>query len=88
LKLLLESSKTTQIRVMGDGKLLFKGRLHSDDSKNFQARDGFEVTANDAGAVKLQLNGEDIAFAGTRGRHGSSISLSRDDLKAATESDR
>ena len=62
LKLRLETSKTSQIRVMGDGKLLFKGRLHSEDPKNFQARDGFEVTSNEPGAMKLQLNGESVPF--------------------------
>jgi cytoskeleton protein RodZ len=82
LKLRLETSKTIRIQVMGDGKLLFKGGLHSDDPKNFQAREGFEVISNDAGLVKLQLNGETIPFSGTSGRHGSSIALSRKDLKA------
>jgi hypothetical protein len=83
LKLRLETSKTSQIRVMGDGKLLFKGRLHSDDPKNFQARDGFEVTSNDPNATKLQLNGESVHFAGTTGRHGGTVSLSREDLKGS-----
>jgi len=80
LKLRLETSKTSQIRVMGDGKLLFKGRLHSDDPKNFQARDGFEVTSNEPSATKLRLNGEPVPFDAT-GRHGGTVSLSREDLK-------
>jgi len=80
LKLRLETSKTSVIRVMGDGKLLFKGRLHSDDPKNFQARDGFEVTSNEPGATKLRLNGEPVPF-GAAGRHGGTVSLSREDLK-------
>ncbi len=83
LKLRLETSKTSVIRVMGDGKLLFKGRLHSDDPKNFQARDGFEVTSNEPGATKLQLNGEPVHFAGATGRHGGTVSLSREDLKGS-----
>jgi cytoskeleton protein RodZ len=80
LKLRLETSKTSVIRVMGDGKLLFKGRLHSDDPKNFQARDGFEVTSNEPSATKLRLNGEPVPFDAT-GRHGGTVSLSREDLK-------
>jgi len=83
LKLRLETSKTSQIRVMGDGKLLFKGRLHSDDPKNFQARDGFEVTSNDPNATKLQLNGESMPFAGGTGRHGATVSLGRENLKGS-----
>ncbi|MGD0963140.1 MAG: helix-turn-helix transcriptional regulator [Candidatus Acidiferrales bacterium] len=86
LELRLETSKTARVQVTGDGKLLFKGKLHSDDPKIFQARDGFEVAASDAGVVKLQLDGRAIPFSGTPGRHGSSISLSRKDLKAPTDS--
>jgi cytoskeleton protein RodZ len=81
LKLRLETSKTTRIQVLGDGKLLFKGRLHSDDPKDFQAREGFEVASNDPGVVKLQLNGESVPFNGASGRHGGSVSISRKDLK-------
>jgi cytoskeleton protein RodZ len=81
LRLRLETSRTSQIRVTGDGKLLFRGRLHSDDPKNFQARDEFEVTSNDANAVRLQLNGEAIPFDGSSGRRGSSVSISRKNLK-------
>ncbi len=84
LKLRLETSKTTEIRVMGDDKLMFKGRLHSDDPKHFEARNGFEVSSNDAGAVKLQLNDESVPFRGMSGRRGS-VSLSRKDLKGAAE---
>jgi len=81
LKLRLETSKTTRIQVLGDGKLLFKGRLHSDDPKTFQAHEGFEVASNDPGVVKLQLNGESVPFSGASGRHGGSVSISRKDLK-------
>jgi uncharacterized protein DUF4115 len=81
LKLRLETSKTTRIQVLGDGKLLFKGRLHSDDPKDFQAHEGFEVASNDPGAVKLQLNGESVPFRGASSRHGGSVSISRKDLK-------
>jgi len=81
LKLRLEASKTVRVQVTGDGKLLFKGRLHSDDPRNFQARDGFEVASNDPGAVNLQLNGEAIPFGAAPGRHSGSISVTRKDLK-------
>jgi cytoskeleton protein RodZ len=81
LKLRLETSKTTRVQVNGDGKILFKGRLHSDDPKNFQAREGFEVVSNDPGVVKLQLNGQSVPFSGKAGRHGASVSISRKDLK-------
>jgi cytoskeleton protein RodZ len=82
LKLRLETTKTARIQVTGDGKVLFRGRLHSDDPKNFEAHQGFEITSSDPGAVKLQLNGENIPPKEMPGRHGNnSISISRKDLK-------
>jgi hypothetical protein len=66
--------------VTGDGKTLFKGRLHADDSKHFEARNGFEVTSGDASAVQLALNGRSVPLAGKPGKRGSAR-LSRKDLK-------
>jgi cytoskeleton protein RodZ len=82
LKLRLETTKTARIQVTGDGKVLFKGRLHSDDPKNFEAHQGFEITSSEPGVVKLQLDGENIPSKETPGRHGNNtISISRKDLK-------
>ena len=85
LKLRLETTKTVRIAVTADGEMVFKGQLHSDDPKNFEAADTFEISSSDPGAVKLQLNGKAVPFHGS-GRHGNSISLSRDDLKPSKES--
>lgn len=81
LKLKIEAIKRTDVKIVGDGKTLFKGRLHSDSPKTFEAKDGFEVTAGEADRLQLQLNGQNIAFPATNGRHGS-ISLDRKDLNA------
>ena len=80
LELKIDASKTTEVRVTGDGKTLFKGRLHADDSKHFEARNGFEVTSGDASAVQLALNGQNVPLAGKPGKRGSAR-LSRKDLK-------
>jgi hypothetical protein len=53
--------------------------MHSDSPKTFEAKDGFEVTAGEANRLQLQLNGQNIPFPATNGRHGS-ISLDRKDL--------
>jgi cytoskeletal protein RodZ len=84
LKLRLETTKTVRIAVTADGEMVFKGQLHSDDPKNFEAADSFDIASSDPGAVKLQLNGKSVAFHGS-GRHGNSISLSRDDLKPSKD---
>ena len=69
--------------MAGDGKILFKGRLHADDSKHFEARKGFEVTSGDSSAVQLALNGQKVPLTGKPGKKGSA-KLSRKDLKPAT----
>jgi cytoskeleton protein RodZ len=82
LELKIDASKTAEIRVVGDGNTLFKGRIHADGSKHFEARDGFEVTSSDSTAVQLQLNGQDVPLEGKPGKRGRA-SLSRGDLKTA-----
>jgi hypothetical protein len=84
LKLKIEASKRTELKVVGDGKILFKGRLHSDDPKSFEARDGFELTADDASVVQVELNDRSIPFASMAGRHRS-MSIGRKDLKPPSE---
>lgn len=81
LELKVDASKTTEVHVTGDGKTLFKGRLHADDSKHFEARNGFEVTSGDASAVQLALNGQSVPLAGKPGKRGS-VRLGRKDLNA------
>ena len=87
LKLKVEASKKADVKILGDGKTLFKGRLHSGEPKVFEAKDSFEVTAGEAGRVHLQLNGQAVPFAASNGRKGA-ISLSRKDLKSAAEASR
>lgn len=87
LKLKVEASKKADVKVLGDGKTLFKGRLHSGEPKVFEAKDSFEVTAGEAGRVHLELNGQAVPFAASNGRKGA-ISLSRKDLKPAAEASR
>lgn len=84
LQLKIETTKRTEVKVVGDGKTLFKGRLRSDASKAFEARDGFEVTAGDASHVQIVLNGRNIPFSSANGHHAS-ITLSRKDLKPREE---
>jgi cytoskeleton protein RodZ len=82
LTLKIESSKKAEVRIVGDGKTLFKGRLHSDEPKTFVARQTFEVTSGEANRVRLELNGQPVPFTASSGHKGK-ISLSRKDLKPA-----
>jgi cytoskeleton protein RodZ len=85
LQLKVEASKRTEVKIVGDGKTLFKGHLHSDDPKLFEARDEFEVSVADVNRVQLKLNGKSIPFAETNGHRGS-ISLGRKDLTSLSDS--
>ena len=72
---------------MGDGKTLFRGHLRSDAAKTFEAKDNFELSSADADRIRLELNGQSVPFAATSGHKGK-ISLSRKDLKPATQASR
>jgi cytoskeleton protein RodZ len=85
LKLKVAATKRTEVKVVGDGKTLFKGHIRSDAPKTFVARNTFEVTAGEADLVQLELNGRNIPFAATTGHRGS-ISLNRNDLKSPDKS--
>lgn len=85
LNLTVEAVKKTDVKIVGDGKVLFKGRMHSDTPKTFEAKDGFEITAGEADRLHLDLNGQKIPFPATKGKHGS-ISLDRKDLKLSAAS--
>ena len=87
LTLKIESSRRTEVKVVGDGKTLFRGHLRSDAAKTFEAKDNFEVSSADADRVRVELNGESVPFAATSGHKGK-ISLSRKDLKTPAESPR
>ena len=82
LQLRMEATRTVNVKVAADGKAVFKGRMHESSVKTFQARDSFEVTVSDPSAVKAELNGQLVQFAGVPG-HRPSLTLTRKDLKAA-----
>ncbi len=81
LHLKVATTKRTDVKVVADGKTLFKGHIRSEAPKTFKARNTFDVTAGDPALVQLELNGRNIPFAASTGHRGS-ISLNRKDLKS------
>ena len=71
---------TTQVRVTADGNTLFDGTLSAGETRHFQARNQFDVSAGDSGGVLLELNGQTMPPLGTPGSPGK-ISLTWKDLK-------
>jgi cytoskeleton protein RodZ len=81
LQLKIEDGKSARIKVVGDGKKLFEGRLRARTEKHFEARDGFEITSNESSALSLELNGETLPIPS--GPPGKPFSITRKDLRAA-----
>jgi cytoskeleton protein RodZ len=82
LQLQIEAGKATTLTVLADGKEVFDGNIIAGQSRAFGARDALTISARDAGALLLELNGQTLAPIGPPGRPGK-VTLTRRDLKAA-----
>lgn len=80
LDLRITVKSDTHLLVLADGHVLFYDQVHAGQSLEFPANDGFEVTAANAGAVLLELNGQAMPALGPSGTFGT-IKLSRDSLR-------
>jgi hypothetical protein len=83
LKLKIEAGKTTSVRVLADGVQLFDGMIFAGSSQRFEAIDNFQVSARDAGALMLQLNGQTLPPIGPPDQPGT-ITLTYDSLTKTT----
>jgi hypothetical protein len=79
----IEASKKTKVTVVADRDVVFDGTIKAGENRSFSATDHFQVSAKDAGALHLALNGKAIAPIGPAGHEGK-VTLTRDALKAAT----
>lgn len=81
-ELKVEAAKKTRITVMADKDVVYKGTIKAGENQLFSAADHFQVSAKDAGAVRLELNGKTIPPIGPSG-HSGKVTLTRDSLKEA-----
>jgi cytoskeletal protein RodZ len=82
IKLKIETGKKTKVIVVADNDVVFDGTMRAGENHFFSATDHFQITAKDAGAVHLDLNGKALAPIGPPG-HSGKITLTRDALKGA-----
>lgn len=82
LALSVKAIKPGSLRVIADGKVLFEGQITAGESKEFGARDTFEIASSDAGSVQLELNGQPVPTMGTPGRPGR-VTLTAKDVKSS-----
>jgi cytoskeleton protein RodZ len=80
LDLVLSTSASTHVRVLADGKVLADETIPLGTARHFSASRQFEVTAADAAAVLLELNGQSIPVLGPAGTSGT-IVLSQKNLR-------
>ena len=82
-QLKIEASSETQLTIVADRDVVFDKIIMAGETHSFWAADHFQVSAKDAGAVHLKLNGKALAPFGSAGREGE-ITLTRDSLKAVS----
>ena len=83
MELKIEVTKRTKVTVVADQDMVFDGTMKAGANHFFSATDHFQVTARDAGALQLVLNGKTLAPMGSAGQPGK-ITLTREALKGAS----
>ena len=82
LLLKIEASKPASVKVTADGEVVFDGAIQSNDTKQFDANDAFEITSSDSSALVVRLDGQVVPPIGAAGQAGS-VTLTRNDLVPA-----
>jgi cytoskeleton protein RodZ len=80
LQLKIEAGKETSVSVSADGNKVFEGNIIAGQSRTFTAQGAIDISAKDAGALLLELNGQTLAPLGPPGQPGNAT-LTRSNLK-------
>jgi cytoskeleton protein RodZ len=80
LELKIEAGKETFVTVSTDGTKAFEGSMIAGQSRTFMAQNAIYISAKDAGALLLELNGQTLAPLGPPGQPGD-LTLTRSNLK-------
>jgi cytoskeleton protein RodZ len=81
-QLKIAAGKKTTVTIVADKEVVFDGVMKAGENLSFPASDHVQVSAGDAGALHLELNGKSIAPIGPEGQ-GGKVTLTRDSLRAA-----
>ena len=76
----VEAEKTTRVTVDADAQRVYDGTMKAGEGRVFTVRDRIEISAGDAGALQLELNGKPLAPIGQAGHEGKAT-LTRESLK-------
>jgi cytoskeletal protein RodZ len=80
LELKIEAGKETAVSVSADGSKVFDGSMIAGQSRTFTAQNAIDISAKDAGALLLELNGQTLAPLGPPGQPGN-VTLTHSDVK-------
>jgi len=78
LQLKIDAEKETFLTVTSDGQQIFAGTILAGESRYFSAEKALTVEVQDAGAIRLELNGQTLTPIGPLGQPGK-ITLGRRD---------
>ena len=82
LQLKVQTDKDTAVTVSADKDVVFDGSMKAGENRAFSASSHFQVSVEDAGAVRLELNGRTLAPLGSSG-HPGKVTLTRETLQGA-----
>jgi len=82
LELKIKPGKSTDLKVVADGRAVYDGHVEAGNVMRFEAKDSLEISAADSGSLLLELNGQKFPPIGIPGQSGS-IKLTQNDLKSA-----
>ena len=83
IELKIATGKKTKVLVVADKGVVFDGIMKAGENHFFSAADQFQVSAKDAGSLRMELNGKPLAPIGPAG-HPGKVTLTRDALKGAS----
>jgi cytoskeletal protein RodZ len=70
LQLRIDATRDTALTVTSDGQPAFTGTIAAGESRSVSAKNALTVEAQDAGAIRLELNGKALAPIGRSGQPG------------------
>ena len=73
-------------QVKADGKTVFEGTLQKGKTETWKAKEKLVITAGNAGAVELKINGKESGKMGDRGQVAEKIYTPDGETSAAEQS--
>lgn len=78
LRLTIVAEEDAWLQVIQDNAVVFRGTLEKSASETWKAKDRFELRLNNAGAVRLELNGKILSPIGRKGQQLRKVVITKD----------